>query len=1361
MYTAKGEIYKGNFFNDFYHGEGEQTFPGEYTYKGEFFMGTKQGQGELSLNDGTIVQGNFEMGIPKGKVHMHYPSGDYYVGEVLEWKRHGSGTLTRKGISTFTGSFNNDLEDGLGRLMLADGQILLGAWNQGVKFGEYVYIDALKGKHRFFRYESNGHDYKKVTFSDEEFRDPFFNQYNRIFKMDKCLNKVLQGNLSVFFRKLNNGYLSRSRLTESESESAEIQKMIRANYEKKYTRNEVIPQLSEQRLSPPRIRRKSWSKFNKRNSSKLKTTIKSKQIIRRKDSFLDVEIIEAFKDGNLSKLRSIYSDVKTGNINPMHIFSLRDHRNRTILHLVAFYGHYKVLLHLCCILKILKRKKKNLDLVEILKAVDDSGNTPIDLLGQKGYFKEEDVATLNYEELSLIDKHFTAIEEDRLTFSKEPPGLELFKLTEAELNNLKEGYLTKLQNSKLTKDYVTLLEDGEKDDVIRGLSFSVVSKRAYCYQVFFQFLTSENKSEKLLLKKEYDGIKSNPLHWAIYWADLFSVLYLLEFDYNMIFWGNEEKQGPLEIMFRTHCKEREHQAKAIFSCIIDELYRVLYYKFVKSGYFPIDISENFIADNMDDRFIALNTHIENASFIFEDKFLCERLLAKFFSRKPRTQSLGLRRMNTDVSIDDHIDYLMKLSQSFRTYFPTKNEKLIRFKRDSRWMFEHLFVFTIAVMSSEHYDYGVLKILDINPFIIRFKGMNIIHMLAENNEGEALQDLIEHCVDKIRSKAHLPFKKRKKLLNELMESLNTPEQTNLNTPLHIAIIKRSYDVLDCLLEYEIDIDIPNFRGWTARELMNKLSRFEIKQSRLVTPDKLTEHIRIYFSEAQKYLLKNASFLRIWKSMDNDTNFKIFIKIIRGHIIDPDVVERTYEKSSPFFGVDLSRIQKIYARYYSDLNSTAEYVTQYLKEEMSLDNINVIDQERGLIEYINHIDKFVVEDLDSIKKATNKQFYRMCSTINLNKIENLEIKTCNIDYHRLYCLEVNSNDYNYQNTPIFEKMILLRTLYQDYEGGIKLDIIKGVKNAHKSCLAKILLSNVACIFGGFTWHKKLLNKYCTDYTHYYVLSFSDKLMETKATQHGLSSYNLNDNYYSSFKETFGIPDFEPLKDNQKLLIIHMMFHEVFSPSNYLKIGLLNAHYPIHDNRKKSNLSKVYKHSWTRMKLSEFFEQLPITKVRFISLFAQYFGLHNGYFIGFMIIYLRGLSFLCVIVMVFAFLFILNVIDTTNIDNYTLVMSGVVGIWSTSLTRTFKITETQLKFVFDQRLKSETSNKVIDLNLNYRAKTVLEKTDNHVTKSSLGYLRIKRYFVSLHLNIDLLNLLHSSYWIYHNGKVFYQHNSIQIKC
>ena len=63
-----------------------------------------------------------------------YENGDCYIGQYLNGKRHGKGTLYNKnGKVIYEGEFVNDKEEGKGKYIYENGNYYLGHWMNGKK----------------------------------------------------------------------------------------------------------------------------------------------------------------------------------------------------------------------------------------------------------------------------------------------------------------------------------------------------------------------------------------------------------------------------------------------------------------------------------------------------------------------------------------------------------------------------------------------------------------------------------------------------------------------------------------------------------------------------------------------------------------------------------------------------------------------------------------------------------------------------------------------------------------------------------------------------------------------------------------------------------------------------------------------------------------------------------------------------------------------------------------------------------------------------------------------------------------------------------------------------------------------------
>lgn len=101
--------------------------PTAMTYEGDFILSkgddpeskVKHGQGFMRWQDGREYRGQFAFDKMQGEGTMVWPTGAKYVGQYCD---------NRKG--------------GLGKLSLPDGSIFEGNWYQGIRHGDFLYIDS-------------------------------------------------------------------------------------------------------------------------------------------------------------------------------------------------------------------------------------------------------------------------------------------------------------------------------------------------------------------------------------------------------------------------------------------------------------------------------------------------------------------------------------------------------------------------------------------------------------------------------------------------------------------------------------------------------------------------------------------------------------------------------------------------------------------------------------------------------------------------------------------------------------------------------------------------------------------------------------------------------------------------------------------------------------------------------------------------------------------------------------------------------------------------------------------------------------------------------------------------------------------
>ena len=178
-------VYEGDWRDGQYHGEGKLRDKDGRRYEGSFEHGKRQGQGTLTETDGsTIYEGEWqEDEIPQvrdGTGTRMYENGEVYKGEFVRGKRHGKGTLTRKGRTIYEGDWRDDEYcTGKGERKYEDGSVYKGEFVQRKRQGQGTLTDKdghaiYEGDWKDDRYHGEGeltfnakHDYDEIVYTGE------------------------------------------------------------------------------------------------------------------------------------------------------------------------------------------------------------------------------------------------------------------------------------------------------------------------------------------------------------------------------------------------------------------------------------------------------------------------------------------------------------------------------------------------------------------------------------------------------------------------------------------------------------------------------------------------------------------------------------------------------------------------------------------------------------------------------------------------------------------------------------------------------------------------------------------------------------------------------------------------------------------------------------------------------------------------------------------------------------------------------------------------------------------------------------------------------------------------------------------
>jgi len=111
-------IYRGEYSNSVFHGDGELVWRNGDFYKGEFESGMMHGSGVFEYASGQRYEGEFKNGMPEGNGTFSTVQGDRYVGDFAADEFHGKGRFEQKNGDVYEGDFEKGLFTGKGTITI-------------------------------------------------------------------------------------------------------------------------------------------------------------------------------------------------------------------------------------------------------------------------------------------------------------------------------------------------------------------------------------------------------------------------------------------------------------------------------------------------------------------------------------------------------------------------------------------------------------------------------------------------------------------------------------------------------------------------------------------------------------------------------------------------------------------------------------------------------------------------------------------------------------------------------------------------------------------------------------------------------------------------------------------------------------------------------------------------------------------------------------------------------------------------------------------------------------------------------------------------------------------------------------------
>jgi hypothetical protein len=134
-------LYKGDFVNGMRHGYGND-FRNNSKYKGQFYFDKKHGNGEIELITGDVYKGEFKNNKISGYGHYIWKNNNHeYIGYFLDGKFHGEGYYKWGDNQYFKGNYINGIKEGRGEIGFNNGKKCFVNFVNGEPCGKGTLID--------------------------------------------------------------------------------------------------------------------------------------------------------------------------------------------------------------------------------------------------------------------------------------------------------------------------------------------------------------------------------------------------------------------------------------------------------------------------------------------------------------------------------------------------------------------------------------------------------------------------------------------------------------------------------------------------------------------------------------------------------------------------------------------------------------------------------------------------------------------------------------------------------------------------------------------------------------------------------------------------------------------------------------------------------------------------------------------------------------------------------------------------------------------------------------------------------------------------------------------------------------------
>lgn len=135
-FLPNGDYYKGQWAENFPHGEGKYLWIDGCMYVGQWSKGKTKGKGRFSWPSGATYEGEFKSGFMDGVGTYTGCNGETYKGQWVMNLKHGHGFKSYVNGDWYEGDWRRGVQDGKGRYEWGDMSHYIGEWKNGTIWGK-------------------------------------------------------------------------------------------------------------------------------------------------------------------------------------------------------------------------------------------------------------------------------------------------------------------------------------------------------------------------------------------------------------------------------------------------------------------------------------------------------------------------------------------------------------------------------------------------------------------------------------------------------------------------------------------------------------------------------------------------------------------------------------------------------------------------------------------------------------------------------------------------------------------------------------------------------------------------------------------------------------------------------------------------------------------------------------------------------------------------------------------------------------------------------------------------------------------------------------------------------------------------